>query len=35
MAQLDQFLGTVLTDLTQARVTSDICSRDTDRKSVV
>lgn len=31
MAQLDQFLGTVLTDLTQARVTSDICSRDTSR----
>lgn len=31
MAQLDHFLGTILTDLTQARVTSDIYSRDTSR----
>lgn len=29
MAQLNQFLGTVLSELTQARVTSDIFSRDT------
>ena len=29
MAQLNQFLGTLLSELTQARVTSDIYSRDT------